>query len=321
MKKTYTRFLLLASLVAALFNTGCYEDIIIDSPLDNVTFLNIRLTDAPLDIDEVNIDLQSILVKGPGGSEEIALSTNTGIYDLLDLQNGIDALVASAMISLEEIRQVRLVLGDDNTVVVDGVEHPLTIPSGSQSGLKIQVCLDLTGMPQYDLILDFDAAESVHQIGNGQYKMRPVIRVVNPDARCGGGSGGNLQVDDLPNDAQDYLENNYDGYNFTVDMGQLCGGIEVFEVGARDGNTRIDLFFSLTGDFLQSAEEIDEMGLDDDVLMTIANDYSSYDEVEEAYLVNRFNGDVRYEVLLENSQNDERIYLVFDEDGMVLCEE
>ncbi|MCB0597028.1 MAG: DUF4382 domain-containing protein [Lewinellaceae bacterium] len=184
MKQKFTRFLLAAGLLAALLNSGCNEGEI-DSPLSNLTLLNIRLTDAPLAIDEVNIDLQSILVKGPGGQEEILLNTNAGIYDLLDLQNGIDVLVANAMVSLDEIRQVRLVLGDDNTVVVDGVEYGLTIPSGSQSGLKIQVCLDLTGMPQYDLILDFDAAESVHQLGNGRYMMRPVIRVVNPDASCG----------------------------------------------------------------------------------------------------------------------------------------
>ncbi|MCO6487235.1 MAG: DUF4382 domain-containing protein [Phaeodactylibacter sp.] len=183
MKQKFTRFLFLAGMLAVLLNSGCNEDVTV-SPFENMTLLNIRLTDAPLDIDEVNIDLQSILVKGPGGQEEIQLNTNAGIYDLLDLQNGIDVLVANAMISLDEIRQVRLVLGDDNTVVVDGVEHELKIPSGSQSGLKIQVCLDLTGTPMYNLILDFDAAESVYQLGNGRYQMRPVIRVVNPDARC-----------------------------------------------------------------------------------------------------------------------------------------
>jgi len=179
-----TRFLFLIPALALLLFGACNEGSE-DSPLSELTFLNIRLTDAPLDIDEVNIDLQSILVKGPGGSEEIELNTNAGIYDLLDLQNGIDVLVANAMVSLSEIRQVRLVLGEENTVVVDGEEHELKIPSGSQSGLKINVCLDLSGTPQYDLILDFDAAESVHQTGNGRYIMQPVIRVVNPDASCG----------------------------------------------------------------------------------------------------------------------------------------
>ena len=321
MKQKFTHILLLAGLLATLFNSGCNEGII-DSPLNNLTFLNIRLTDAPLDIDEVNIDLQSILVKGPGGSEEIELNTNAGIYDLLDLTNGIDVIVANAMISLDEIRQVRLVLGEFNTVVVDGVEHDLKIPSGSQSGLKIQVCLDLTGMPQYDLILDFDAAESVFQTGNGKYMMHPVIRVVNPDAVCGGNGNNNLNIDDLPDDLQLYLENNYAGYNFTAEMDELCGAVEVIKVNARDGVTRISLFFDLNGGFLQSAEEIERIDLDPDVEVTITTGpYQDFDQFEEAFLVNRFDGMARYEVALENSQNNERIYLVLDEDGMVLCEE
>lgn len=319
MKQRLAFFLLLASSLVFL-NSGCNEGSI-DSPLNNLTFLNVRLTDAPLAIDEVNIDLQSILVKGPGGSEEIELNTNAGIYNLLDLQNGIDALVANAMVSLEEIRQVRLILGEDNTVVVDGEEYELKVPSGSQSGLKINLCLDLTGMPQYDLILDFDAAESVHQTGNNRYMLRPVIRVVNPDATCGGGDDG-LDIDDLPVDLQQYLEDNYDGYNFTAEMDELCGAVEVIRVNARDGNVRVSLFFGLNGAFLQSAEEIDPSDINNnDVLGTIANDYSDYDEIEEAYLVNRFDDEVRYEVALLNSQNNERAYVVFDEGGMVLCEE
>ncbi|MCB9265236.1 MAG: DUF4382 domain-containing protein [Lewinellaceae bacterium] len=319
MKQKFTRFLLLLGTLA-LLNSGCNEGSI-DSPLSHLTFLNIRLVDAPLAIDEVNIDLQSILVKGPGGSEEIVLNTNAGIYNLLDLTNGIDALVASAMVSLNEIRQVRLILGEDNTVVVDGVEHDLKIPSGSQSGLKIQVCLDLTGMPQYDLILDFDAAASVFQNGNGQYRMHPVIKVVNPDASCGGNGNGNLQISSLPDDLQNYLLNNYDGYSFTARRDVLCGGMDVYNVTARDGNTRINLFFDLNGGFLQSSEDLDPMLLDADVQTTISNDYSAYDVIVESYLINRFDGEIRYEVSLKNSQNNERVYLVFDEDGGVLCEE
>ncbi len=322
MKQKLAFFLLLASSLA-IFSSGCYEGSI-DSPINNVTFLKVRLTDAPLAIDEVNIDLQSILIKGPGGSEEIDLNTNAGIYNLLDYQNGIDTIVANAMISLDEIRQVRLVLGDDNTIVVDGEEYDLMIPSGSQSGLKINLCLDLSGTPQYDLILDFDAAESVHQLGNGRYMMRPVIRVVNPDATCGGDDGDDdLNIDDLPPNTLQYLEDNYDGYNLATEYSELCGGTDVILVEAEDPNTGVvtNVYFGLNGDFLQANEPIDPMDLDPDVTATISADYSDYDEIEEAYLANRFDGEVRYEVGLRNSQNDDSVYLVFDEDGMVLCEE
>lgn len=328
MKQKLVFFFLLASSLA-IFSSGCYEGSI-DSPVNNLTFLKVRLTDAPLDIDEVNIELRSILVKGPGGSEEIELNTNAAIYNLLDYQNGIDVLVADAMVSLHEIRQVRLVLGDDNTIVVDGEEYDLMVPSGSQSGLKINLCLDLSGTPQYDLILDFDAAESVHRLGNGRYMMRPVIRVVNPDAACSGGddggggdNDGDLDIDDLPPNTLQYLENNYDGYGLATEYNELCGGIEVILVEAEDPNTGVvtDVYFRLNGNFIQANEPIEPTGLDPDVAAAIAADYPDYDELEEAYLATRFNGEVRYEVKLRNSQNNDRVYLVFDEDGMVLCEE
>ena len=68
--------------------------------------------------------------------------------------------------------------------------------------------------------------------------------------------------------------------------------------------------------------EIERIDLDPDVEVTITTGpYQDFDQFEEAFLVNRFDGMARYEVALENSQNNERIYLVLDEDGMVLCEE
>lgn len=188
MKISFLRFIWLA-LPLALLSGGC-QDEVEDSPLYYFTQLNIRLTDAPVSFDEVNIDLQKVVVKGPGGTDTVDLNTNAGIYNLLDYQGGLDTLIANAVISMDDIRQIRLILGDSNTVVVNGETHDLIIPSGIQSGIKINLCLDLTGTAVYDLLLDFDAAESIHQTGNGKYIMQPVIRVMNPDANCGGNGGG-----------------------------------------------------------------------------------------------------------------------------------
>ena len=72
--------------------------------------------------------------------------------------------------------QLRLVLGNNNNIVVDGETHPLTIPSGAQSGLKIKVHKKLNKTLE-DLVVDFDAGLSVHQEGTGDYKLRPVLRM------------------------------------------------------------------------------------------------------------------------------------------------
>jgi len=44
----------------------------------------------------------------------------------------------------KHISQFRFILGDDNTVVVDGITYPLKAPSGQQSGFKVNVDETLT---------------------------------------------------------------------------------------------------------------------------------------------------------------------------------
>ena len=146
--------------------------------------LNIRLTDAPINFEEVNIDIETVVVKGMGATDTLELNTNSGIYNLLEYQDGLDTLIANAVINMDFVGQVRLILGDSNTVKVDNEFFELEIPSGSQSGLKVKTCLDLTNVMDYDLVLDFDALESIHQTGNGRFIMNPVIHAVNPDAQC-----------------------------------------------------------------------------------------------------------------------------------------
>ena len=75
------------------------------------------------------------------------------------------------------LNQIRLVLGEDNTVVIDGETFPLNTPSAQQSGLKIQVNQVLEPNFTYDFVLDFDADESIVIAGNsGNINLRPVIR-------------------------------------------------------------------------------------------------------------------------------------------------
>ena len=97
--------------------------------------------------------------------------------NLLDLTNGVTALLGDAELPAGQYDQIRLVLGDENVVVVDGVEHDLRVPSGRQSGFKIQHVFTIAEGETYAAILDIDAARSVHRTGHGQYMLRPVMRM------------------------------------------------------------------------------------------------------------------------------------------------
>ena len=66
----------------------------------------------------------------------------------------------------------------------------LPITGTQQSGLKIQVHKTFEPGVSYALTLDFDAAQSVVEHGNGRYSLKPVIRTV--DAAINGSIRGSI---------------------------------------------------------------------------------------------------------------------------------
>jgi hypothetical protein len=110
-----------------------------------------------------------------------SLTLQAGTFDLLQLQHGVMTTLALGDVPPGHYDQLRLLLGDGSTVVVDGVTYPLTVPSGLHSGLKLIGDFDVAAGENRELILDFDAAKSIHQTGNGKYMMRPTIRLIVGD--------------------------------------------------------------------------------------------------------------------------------------------
>lgn len=110
----------------------------------------------------------------PGEGEWLALSEACLEVDLLQLQGGVFETLGLAALPAGEYGQIRLML-DGSWVVVAGERHDLTVPSGSQSGLKVEGGFLVEPGVVTALTLDFDAEASVHRTGNGQYKMVPVV--------------------------------------------------------------------------------------------------------------------------------------------------
>ena len=174
---------LLAGLViAGGMLAGCQSD----EEASGRARLTVRLTDAPGPYEAVNVDIREVLVHTAADADEkdggwIPLNVmNAGVYNLLDFSNGVDTLLAEGQaLPTGKISQIRLVLGDNNSLVVDGQTQALSTPSAQQSGLKLKVNADLTPGITYEVLLDFDAARSVVKAGNsGKYNLKPVIRTI-----------------------------------------------------------------------------------------------------------------------------------------------
>ncbi|RLD84550.1 MAG: hypothetical protein DRJ10_00865 [Bacteroidetes bacterium] len=159
---------------------------------DGTAKFNLHLTDAPGDYKEVWIDIQSIEVhfETDGEGEWMTLDEldlSDAPYDLLKLTNGVYELLASTDLPAGTISQIRLILGDDNSVVVeigetkDGEEpeteeFDLKTPSAQTSGLKLNVHAQLEAGVTYNMWIDFDADKSIVNAGSGKYNLKPVIR-------------------------------------------------------------------------------------------------------------------------------------------------
>src|SRR5688572_30990825 len=144
---------------------------------NTTTDLRIHLTDNPYNATEVNVDIQQVRVNFRDDSTGwVDLETNAGIYNLLDFQNGIDTLIAQLTVPTGTLKEIRFVLGTQNSIKIDSSVYPLKIPSGGSSGLKLKLNKKLNAHLD-SLVIDFDAALSILQNGTGDFHLKPVLKI------------------------------------------------------------------------------------------------------------------------------------------------
>jgi hypothetical protein len=181
------RHLLILCLVAAaaLFLAGCDDDA--TGPEAGTGTLHLTLVDAPVDFDDVTLDVRATSVHRADDdslSGWHVVSTDSAVVHLLDLTNGVSALLADADLPAGNYDQIRMRLGDGNTVTVGDDTFDLRVPSGPRSGLKIHHEFEIVEGETYDAVIDIDVSRSVHRTGHGSYMMRPVVRMQH-NAVCG----------------------------------------------------------------------------------------------------------------------------------------
>ncbi|MBS1604545.1 MAG: DUF4382 domain-containing protein [Bacteroidetes bacterium] len=170
--------LFLVSLTAGLFLfISCNKS----SNSSGTGHLEVRLTDDPSPYDAVYIDVQKVEVNvssdtGTSSGWQTLPLLRPGVYNLLDFRNGIDTVLASTDLPAGKISQMRLVLGSNNSVVINGKSYAMKTPSAQQSGLKFNIHATLTSGIVYRLWIDFDANRSIVTTGSGNYILKPVIR-------------------------------------------------------------------------------------------------------------------------------------------------
>jgi Domain of unknown function (DUF4382) len=162
--------------------------------------IKMYLVDSPSSMDSVIICVTRVEVHKSGSDSTsgwFVINDSTRYFDLLQLTNGASAVLGDTSLSPGQYTQIRLMIGTGSYVIDQGVKHDLEIPSGSQSGLKLNHQFTIESGKLYELLLDFNVDKSIVITGNGTYKLKPTIRVM-PIIISGSISGHILPLEAQP---------------------------------------------------------------------------------------------------------------------------
>jgi hypothetical protein len=192
--KTLKRIKLVLPLLLIPLLFGCNDSQSSD-PNAIAPTISIRLVDAPGDYEAVNIEIVDVMIKMNNDNDDdngwLSLEANNETVNLLDFTGGFSkVLVERFPIPTGTLSQMRLVLGDGNTIVIkndsnENEEFNLKTPSAQQSGLKLKVNTLIEEGYTYDFILDFDVEKSIVRAGNSSNIILKPVLYVNAEASSG----------------------------------------------------------------------------------------------------------------------------------------
>jgi hypothetical protein len=146
----------------------------------NTGTIEVRVTDAPPEYDIATIDVTfsevAVHTAGDTGDGEwIYITIVDGTLDLLLLQDGVDALMATGSVTAGNYTQLRVII-DTITVTLNNDDEPpeVILPSGV---LKLVRPFTVEEGVTTTLLLDFIAAESIVVTGDGKVIFQPVVKL------------------------------------------------------------------------------------------------------------------------------------------------
>lgn len=137
------RLLMFAAPLIALGAMACEDS---TSPQEGTGQFSVALTDAPSAMfAEATVDIGAIQLVG-GDEGPITLTNDGGVHDLLALQNGVMADLATLAIEPGTYHQLRLIVESAQVTLAEGFEfadgtttRTLFVPSGAQTGVKVNL--------------------------------------------------------------------------------------------------------------------------------------------------------------------------------------
>ena len=156
--------------------------------------LSVSVTDAPVDTaDNVFVEFNGVEIKPANGesvtfdfTERCTTDPASCQIDLLSLTSGTsERILDGEIVPSGSYNWLRLMVKAeqdirDSYIVIGDNEFELRIPSGAESGLKLNRGFVVPAGGEASFTIDFDLRKSVHDpVGTSDYILRPTLRIVD----------------------------------------------------------------------------------------------------------------------------------------------
>ncbi|WP_019531494.1 DUF4382 domain-containing protein [Dasania marina] len=146
---------------------------------DDEARLSLGITDGPVEnASAVVISFTSIELKGP--ETTLIEFEEAKTLNLLDFQGEDRSLLLDdQLLAVGDYQWIRLGVNEaDSYIIINGIQHALSIPSSAKSGLKLNRGFTAGAGSSNNFTIEFDLRKSVHE-QSGSYKLRPTLRLVD----------------------------------------------------------------------------------------------------------------------------------------------
>jgi hypothetical protein len=158
--------------------------------------LSLAITDGPVDeASKVVVSFSGVSLKPANGPASDVLFTDVNgdpvikTIDLLNLQGPnsepllIDQTLAAGHYNWLRLKIIASESTTDSYIMINGGTFPLYVPSGDETGLKLNEGFDISDGGAATFTIDFDLRKSVLGPNNNNtaYKLKPTLRIVEND--------------------------------------------------------------------------------------------------------------------------------------------
>lgn len=264
-KRLLPRATLFSALIALIFGLSACDGMI-GATSDETARLRVRMIDAPFPFDLVqsaNVTINRVDIHSEA-TGSVTISEETENFNLLDLTNGVSALLGDVEIAAGTYDAVHLYVEDASIVMKNGTVFDVKVPSNRIKvllhGLEVEEGEDVT------LTIDFDVSKSFVVQGNPftpagikGFLFKPTVVTKGVQRRNGGEETNEIKagIDAI---GADYIEINGSQYLITDDTEFDGTSLEELEVG-----TVVEIEFVEQADGTLVATKVEvEDGRDDD---------------------------------------------------------